>query len=1006
MSSNTAVATVSTSGLVTAVAIGSATITVTTVDGNFTATSEITVANIPVTSVSVSPTTTTIGIGGTQQLTATVLPANASNKSVTWSSSNTAVATVSTGGLVTGVAVGSATITVTTQDGNYTASCAVTVDAETITTYTVLTTQVPISSEVDNSCELGMKFTSTRAGQIIKIRFYKPASESGSHVGRLWSATGTLLASATFSGETSSGWQEVILNTPYTILANTTYVVSVNSNNSYVYTTNGLQSAITNGPLSSIAGSNGVFIYTVGAFPNQTYNNCNYFRDVTFSTVTVHVISVSVNPTTANIGIGGTQQLIATVLPTDAANKNVTWTSSNTDVATVSTTGLVSGVAPGSATITVTTQDGNFTATSLITVAAIPVTSVSVSPTTSTIVIGGTRQLTATVLPANATNKSVTWSSSNAAVATVNSSGLVTGIAAGSATITVTTQDGNFTASCEITVSDQGVNNSNKALVIVNSTSQYYSDYVDYISPYLDNFGIPYDLCNINTTPLPELNNYAVLIFGHRNVYQTGYPISQLESAISGGVGLYSFDPHLFDYSSGFNTLIAQTNVDASTIEISNVAHYITQYHVPDSYDPNYNVISLLSSWEVVQNSTLVNGVNLVTVGSGAQTIPLMQVSNYGTGKIVKWCGYDWVFENTLGPVYGMDDLLWRGIVWAARKPFIMQGLPPMITMRMDDATGTGTNVEVGFEWLQIANEFGIIPWCGTFNDDIPQSNIPILKSFLDNNLATASPHAFGEHDFIYFNHNNIIDPPFDAAEHVRIARDFYIQNGLKLSKYVVPHYYEMSSDALPELQAIGIEFLAINMLPDNPYNSGGPWLNCAPYRINRQGIAEAIRPVYYGGYVNLNGIEFFNCLVEIRDDGGYEWYPDNDVTNTTARGIRHLRRSINSMVLPSLFSHEYYLSNITAGNWREILRQITSSMSYYNPEYTSTDYAAKYIRAKSNIKITNVLETLYDIEISYSGSNDMDTKCYLFTEQGGEINYRYVVLPQINGSGNVIELK
>jgi hypothetical protein len=123
-------------------------------------------------------------------------------------------------------------------------------------------------------------------------------------------------------------------------------------------------------------------------------------------------------------------------------------------VATVSNTGLVTGVAAGSAVITVTTQDGGKTATSsfIVNTTSVPVTSVSVSPTTSSLAVGQTQQLTATVLPSNATNKTVSWTTTNAAVANVSSSGLVSANAAGTATITATTQDGNKTATSAITV--------------------------------------------------------------------------------------------------------------------------------------------------------------------------------------------------------------------------------------------------------------------------------------------------------------------------------------------------------------------------------------------------------------------------------------------------------------------------------------------------------------------------------------------------------------------------
>lgn len=556
-----------------------------------------------------------------------------------------------------------------------------------------------------------------------------------------------------------------------------------------------------------------------------------------------------------------------------------------------------------------------------------------------------------------------------------------------------------------VTVLPNQVSLTNKALILVNSSSSSYTDYVDYIKPYLDNFGIPYDVCNVNTTSFPSFDGYAIIVFGHKNVYTSEYPIAKLEKAVSGGVGLYSFDPHLFDYASGFNTPVPQKSVTSNQINISNTTHFITQYHAPDIYNPTNNQVPLLKSWTLAQNSNLTGGTDLAVISSGGESVSLLQVTNYGKGKIVKWCGYDWVFESTLGPVFGMDDLLWRGIVWAARKPFAMQGMPPFITMRVDDVTGGGPGATDSFEWIKICNEYGLIPWCGTYNNFIYKIYIPTLKSLIDNNLATASPHAFFWNDFIYFNHDNITNPPFDPAARTRSARDYYIQNGLKISKYFVPHYYEVSSAALPEISAMGGEFIGIHMLPDNPYYPTA-WLNCAPYRINRSGQASNTLPVYYGGYVKLSGIEFFNCLTEIRDDGGYEWYPDNTVSTTVARGIRHLRRSLNSMVLSSLFTHERFFPPITSANFREIISQITSAISMYNPEYKSMDYAVQYIRARNNIRITNVKDNPTDIQISYSGSNDLDTRCYLFTESSDQISYRFVILPKINGNNQVTVLK
>jgi hypothetical protein len=148
-----------------------------------------------------------------------------------------------------------------------------------------------ITENDPRAVELGMKFRSDAAGTVTGIRFYKGPQNTGTHTGHLWSSTGTLLASVTFTGETGSGWQQATLSTPVAISANTTYVVSYYApNGRYSATSNYFTTAVINPPLRGLAsgndGPNGVYSYTTtttGVFPTSTYRSANYWVDVVFA---------------------------------------------------------------------------------------------------------------------------------------------------------------------------------------------------------------------------------------------------------------------------------------------------------------------------------------------------------------------------------------------------------------------------------------------------------------------------------------------------------------------------------------------------------------------------------------------------------------------------------------------------------------------------------------------------------------------------------------------------
>jgi uncharacterized protein YjdB len=273
-------------------------------------------ATVSVSGVTLNKTAATVEVGKTDSLAATVAPANASNKAVSWSSANTAVATVNQNGVVNGVKAGTAVITVKTTDGDKTATCTVTVKA----------TEVPTP----------------------------PAPPAPAKVA---------------------------------------------------------------------------------------------------------VSGVTMNKTATTIEAGKTDSLAATVAPANASNKAVNWSSGNTAVATVNQNGVVTAVKAGTAVITVKTADGGKIATCTVTVKAAteqnnnkPVYGIVLNKKISIIYVGRIKKLTATVVPSNASNKNVIWSSSKPYIATVSKNGVVHAVKPGNAIIFVQTPDGKYSSSCIVFV--------------------------------------------------------------------------------------------------------------------------------------------------------------------------------------------------------------------------------------------------------------------------------------------------------------------------------------------------------------------------------------------------------------------------------------------------------------------------------------------------------------------------------------------------------------------------
>jgi uncharacterized protein YjdB len=465
-SNNEGVATVSASGLVTALSPGGAIITATS-EGRSSPAS-ITVTAIPVASIDLQPNTQSLVVGQAAQLQAQPLDDQGNplvGRMVLFFTNNASVATVTSSGVVTGQAQGTATITATSEGKS--ATTAVTVNPRTPNAVIITPAQLLVQ-EGDTAAlsvqvldNLGQPLPNSAVTFSTSDAAVATVSSSGVVTGVL---PGKATVSATSGGKTGTA-EVTVTATPVATVVVTPAQPSILQGRSVALTAQALNAngqPLTGRTVSWSSSTPTIADVTVSGFvTGVSVGSTVIFASIDgvlgWANVTVvptPVAAVTVSPATSSVAIGQTVQL--TAVTTDASGSTltgrvVTWSSNLSSVATVTSTGVVTGVSGGTATITATSEGQAGTAT--VTVGAAGVRTITVTPTSATVSpFGGTVALTAVVRdPSGAIiNASVTWSTSNALVATVSSNGTVTGHLPGTATITA--KSGSATATATITV--------------------------------------------------------------------------------------------------------------------------------------------------------------------------------------------------------------------------------------------------------------------------------------------------------------------------------------------------------------------------------------------------------------------------------------------------------------------------------------------------------------------------------------------------------------------------
>ncbi|MCR4566365.1 MAG: Ig-like domain-containing protein [Bacteroidales bacterium] len=512
---------------------------------------------VPVTGISLDKASLELKVGDSETLTATVAPEDATNKNVSWASGDATIATVENG-RVTGVKPGSVTITAKTEDGGKTAECAVTVKTNLAPSVTVgsehisavsvvLQGKANLDSSVPSDLMVGFQYSLSQGilpsnsttveatdadakyNYSTGITGLKPGTtyyfrsivkmSGNNHYGETMSFTTKPLTSmfetkdATEVGPTSAilnakldltdvqssgiergfywGTTENELNNYLKAMADVASGGSASTDRYSEMEIDWPDKVITSSTKSSeMLGTRGSSLddNSYSSWLRSLSHKTQYWYKAylkvddqefygavkTFTTDVVPVKGVTLDKTACTVHtIDSTFTLTATINPTDATNKAISWKSSNTSVATVDANGTVTAIGNGSATITVTTEDQSKTATCEVTVAQW-VTGITLNKTTLALYNGENATIIATILPETANNKELTWTSSNTSIATVSASGVVTAVSGGIATITAMAKDGSMKyASCSVTASQNLSANGSANCYIVSSAGAY-----------------------------------------------------------------------------------------------------------------------------------------------------------------------------------------------------------------------------------------------------------------------------------------------------------------------------------------------------------------------------------------------------------------------------------------------------------------------------------------------------------------------------------------------------
>lgn len=547
-------------------------------------------------------------------------------------------------------------------------------------------------------------------------------------------------------------------------------------------------------------------------------------------------------------------------------------------------------------------------------------------------------------------------------------------------------------------------------IVVVNSVGSYwdYSIVDETILVSLEHFGIPYRVVDLYCECLSAeiLSDCAGIILAQARLgsFLTAEENSLIADAVKEGTGLVSFDNDIRLYKGSYLEMFGFEKINphpyaSNIMRIRNNNHYISQMQYEGEYHNFDRMVTAVAveKWredvtpiaECILGKEQLVYIRHLTPWSAFEprNYPVVFATRWGKGKAVQFTLSPRVWRNEFyGHAKGIDDLFWRSIIWAVRKPFVANMTPPFVTLSFDDCSGRHD-----FKYADIAVSHGYVPMPSLLLNNISERLFPKVREGLESGQIEYNTHALDYYNHLYYEYGKGEHSTEKLKKIFSSEDEWWHRIGVMPGTTVRFHLGEMGVNSLQFLKKRGRLFLnpalQTGLLKSDMCMSDGFW----PY--NLQNFYYDYLPDDHDFYVYNSMQKRFQedfltgCTVTLRES------ENNDIEKAGRNLAKQIQLGLRSGLYSEIVTHEQKLEGVSLDEWDRILTRGAQLTQKVDKIFAGHDHIGKYLKSKDEAWIRESCIDRDVVKFTLSGKTDTALEVSVFKDNGNMVEREYCIV-------------